>query len=424
MHIYFCNDPDLPAPLVAPLSRLQEALRARGLAVDHGPAAGAPNGAVTVTTTASPPAHGIWLRWDHAALIASGSIERARTPEGVAVLEVGPWLGADHAGIALPIPTEPHRPSGGTAPVRIAVLGEAAEAASVHQACELAGAAGLDAAAVDAASTQISDWAALVCTPSGFHRGGFAIVLEAIARGVPTILPDLPPIRSRAASAALFCAFEDQQELAEAIVLVGLHPEIRGALSDNGRAWAEPHCSDGGADLLAATARSLRPQESTPREQPKDRHALTAQLKASLQQLAELYREADEWAEARAHLEAAHLLDGEDDPNQLDRLAYARYLAGDDIGALAIYDQLLNSRDAAIQETRGMILIGLGRFEDAAAALRDALRTDAPTAALHNSLGYALHRTGDAEGAAAQFREALRLDPAHAEARDNLATLA
>jgi tetratricopeptide (TPR) repeat protein len=71
--------------------------------------------------------------------------------------------------------------------------------------------------------------------------------------------------------------------------------------------------------------------------------------------------------------------------------------------------------------TRGEALARSGRYEDAAAAFREAIRLEPELAGAHNNLGCALAALGRFEEAGAAFREAVRLRPDYAEARRNLA---
>ena len=72
--------------------------------------------------------------------------------------------------------------------------------------------------------------------------------------------------------------------------------------------------------------------------------------------------------------------------------------------------------EAAAHAGLGYALIQLGRFEDAAAAYREALRIDPGNAVTNKDLGYALIELGRFEDAAAAYREALRIDPGNAAA--------
>jgi predicted TPR repeat methyltransferase len=68
----------------------------------------------------------------------------------------------------------------------------------------------------------------------------------------------------------------------------------------------------------------------------------------------------------------------------------------------------------------GVVLFGLGRFEEAAASYRNAiaLRPDYPEA--HNNLGFALYRMGRTDEAIACYEKALELKPFYAEAFNHL----
>lgn len=68
----------------------------------------------------------------------------------------------------------------------------------------------------------------------------------------------------------------------------------------------------------------------------------------------------------------------------------------------------------------GNALVELGRFAQAAAEFREAVRLDPDYAEAYNNLGIALAEQGDMAPAVEAFRQAVRLDPANAESQSNL----
>lgn len=70
----------------------------------------------------------------------------------------------------------------------------------------------------------------------------------------------------------------------------------------------------------------------------------------------------------------------------------------------------------------GLLLAQGGRFDEAAAMLRAAIRQDPRAADVHSNLGNVLAASGDRAGAAASYRSAIAIKPDHAEAHNNLAT--
>lgn len=64
-----------------------------------------------------------------------------------------------------------------------------------------------------------------------------------------------------------------------------------------------------------------------------------------------------------------------------------------------------------------------GRYKQAVAVLREAVRLDPGYAAAHSDLGMALLNAGHYKQAETAFREAIRLDPACEPAQRNLAKI-
>jgi tetratricopeptide (TPR) repeat protein len=103
----------------------------------------------------------------------------------------------------------------------------------------------------------------------------------------------------------------------------------------------------------------------------------------------------------------------------LGRIAEAR---GDPAEALALIDRAIaaNGRVSAYHASRGAVLLSLGRAEDAAATLRQALSLDPNNAETTNVLGNAMLALGHPAAAIECYRRALALRPEYPEAHNNL----
>lgn len=110
------------------------------------------------------------------------------------------------------------------------------------------------------------------------------------------------------------------------------------------------------------------------------------------------------------HPDALHLL---------GRIAEAK---GDSAQALALIDRAIaaGGKIAAYHASRGSVLLSLGRAEDAASSLRQALALDPDSAEAANVLGNAMLAQGDPATAIECYRQALTLRPQYPEARNNL----
>ena len=110
------------------------------------------------------------------------------------------------------------------------------------------------------------------------------------------------------------------------------------------------------------------------------------------------------------HPDALHLL---------GRIAEAK---GDPAQALALIDRAIaaGGKIAAYHASRGSVLLSLGRAEDAASSLRQALSFDPDSAEATNVLGNAMLAQGDPAAAIECYRRALTLRPQYPEARNNL----
>jgi tetratricopeptide (TPR) repeat protein len=97
-------------------------------------------------------------------------------------------------------------------------------------------------------------------------------------------------------------------------------------------------------------------------------------------------------------------------------------------GGIRIGDPIVERLQTLVRGERGLVLQGRraydeGRFEDAAAAFRDALDAAPDSVGARANLGLALSQLGDEAGAAEQFEAVLRLDAGNVIAHASLGTL-
>jgi len=98
-------------------------------------------------------------------------------------------------------------------------------------------------------------------------------------------------------------------------------------------------------------------------------------------------------------------------PEAVAQLAGALTARGCAAEALPYYERLLERmRHADILNDYGTLLVGLGRFEDAARSYRDALALEPRNARLCANLGHVLHCLGDHRAAVDHSRRAVELD--------------
>lgn len=103
------------------------------------------------------------------------------------------------------------------------------------------------------------------------------------------------------------------------------------------------------------------------------------------------------------------------------QLAGALTVLGRAAEALPFYERLLgHGRCADILNDYGTLLVGLGRFEEAARCLREALGMTPRDARLHANLGHVLHCLGEHGAAMTYCRRALELDARLPEAHLHL----
>jgi tetratricopeptide (TPR) repeat protein len=97
-------------------------------------------------------------------------------------------------------------------------------------------------------------------------------------------------------------------------------------------------------------------------------------------------------------------------------------LGGSD-SAMAAYRQALviNSKDAWTMNNYGLVLIKLGRYEDALRPLARAVELMPNSAVFHNNLGVAFERSGWLGGARNAFNAAVEADSSYAKAKISLA---
>lgn len=135
----------------------------------------------------------------------------------------------------------------------------------------------------------------------------------------------------------------------------------------------------------------------------------------------------DHFTAATASFAAARCL-APDDPLVIDRLGTAAFLADDPRRALQAFDDLLalagsGGDHPGLQDKRGMVLLALERWAEAADCFERSCQIGAADADTFNRLGIARHGLGDAAGARDAFREALRRDDSHVAAAANLRAL-
>ncbi|MBL9077379.1 MAG: glycosyltransferase [Planctomycetes bacterium] len=283
-------------------------------------------------------------------------------------------------------------------------------------------------------------------TSNGADEGFFLPAVEAMANGVPTILTDVPCFRDHAAAVgdanyALFVPPGDPAAMAEALVVAGGMPDVRGTLRERGLALAALYHPDrhiGALETVLQRCAALAPatapaaagaaREPAPlrlvggdRDEPP---ALLTDLRAQLCAAGErLLRDGQPGPAADALAAAACLSHG--DPLLEREVAAARLQAGDHTGALRTCDDLVarGIDDEALQVQRGHALHAMGRMAEAAQAFRAALALGARTADAYNRLGVVLFQAGDVVGARRSFERALMLEPQHGDALANLAAL-
>jgi tetratricopeptide (TPR) repeat protein len=112
-------------------------------------------------------------------------------------------------------------------------------------------------------------------------------------------------------------------------------------------------------------------------------------------------------------------------PTHADALHLSGQIAeskGDHATALALIAQAIasNGHIAAFHVSLGVVLLVLGRPDEARRALQRALRLDRDSAEAHNALGNVLLRLGERDASLASYRRALALRPRYAEAHNNL----
>lgn len=106
-------------------------------------------------------------------------------------------------------------------------------------------------------------------------------------------------------------------------------------------------------------------------------------------------------------------------------LAALHFQAGRYAEAAALYEKLANERpdDAGLRTSLAGALGALGRLDDAAAQLDEALRRDPVNVEAHHNRGVIHERRGERDAAVTEYRTALRYDPAYEPARTALMRL-
>jgi tetratricopeptide (TPR) repeat protein len=152
----------------------------------------------------------------------------------------------------------------------------------------------------------------------------------------------------------------------------------------------------------------------------KIKHNITA-LSLFVLGLAHLYE--NDWNKA-IHLFNQTLTEGKED-NQLLQLdvvyfynGYANYKAGYNQQSIENYNNaiLVNPKDAAAYNNKGIALRGLGKHEEAIAAYDQTIKIDPKDAAAYNNKGNVLVYLGKYEEAIVAYDQAIKIDPKDAAA--------
>ncbi len=138
---------------------------------------------------------------------------------------------------------------------------------------------------------------------------------------------------------------------------------------------------------------------------------------------AEAYMAQQMYSDAVIHLEAAlSMLPG--NLEVLNQLGFARYVAGNDVGAIECFELLLqaqpNNGDALFN--LGMVLFGQEQYAKADECFRRSLEIDANHAETWNNRGVCQFKLNNKQAAASCFNKAISIDPQNEDASYNLST--
>lgn len=267
-------------------------------------------------------------------------------------------------------------------------------------------------------------------TSRGKEEGFFLPAVEAMACGVPTVLTEIPCFTGYGRGQySLFVSPQSPAEMAEALVLVSRHRQVADELRQNGIVIASQFTSQRHVDDLEnALEAILEPRRHiATAQQPRgsDLDAISASIAKALAEASDVYLSSSRYDEALRHAEAASGIQ----PNDLvlrQRVAHARYRAGDNDGALEIYDELVRggSEDPEVHGCRGMILFARADYSKAVTSFERAIALGGETSETLNNLGVAYYRAGRSSDARLCFGRALELQPGCPDASANLRRLA
>ncbi len=226
-------------------------------------------------------------------------------------------------------------------------------------------------------------------TSRGAEEGFFLPAVEAMACGVPSVLTEIPCFQAYGTSQyALFVTPQSPKQMAEALVLAAMHPDVRNEIRDNGIRVASEYTMENHVSELESAFAEIAAEAGGPSRNP-----LVMSVPDNRRQRIE----------------------------QLATSTRAMCATCTDVVQL---EQLSNELQAALQSEflhqRGLLEYSAGHLEAALASFRDALDGSTDPAELLNDLGVALYATHDFDGAVDTLERALEINPLHPDAGANL----
>ncbi len=267
-------------------------------------------------------------------------------------------------------------------------------------------------------------------TSSGIEEGFFLPAVEAMACGVPCVLTEIPCFRGYGEQQhALFVPPADPLEMAQALVVASSHDTLRDALREIGYQTASQYSATTHGEALERTLLTISAEargtatttQLTTVQIEKNLLQLSSGIAQALSAASDAFLSSGNYPNALKHMQAAVDIQPHDYDLQ-QQLGYARYLAGDDAGALEIYHRLIEQGHSnwAIHANMGVVLVGREDYAGAIAAFETAISTGGESAETVNNLGVAHYRAGDLVAARKCFERTLQLDAEHIEAAENL----